>query len=191
MTDFNELMGELLELGVTAIPDMPYTASVLDRSGQILVTACNAVHISPLYTAESLAMHVLANEFDCRPDQPLTLIATAELDESSLQAIYRARHHGIYITELVSGASREDIQAIWSCDPNRPLQEALKQFPDEFRNSLILHDPVLQTDCRQAFIDGHQLWADKLAPVKSWNLEQYWMTGDWLQDEWDELELGE
>ena len=187
MSEYDELMGELLELGMTVNPSAPYTACIIDGSGQLLVTTCNALHISPLYTAESLALHMIASEFDCQPNQALTLIATAELDESSLQALYRARHKGINVTQLISGASRADIKAIWKCDTNRPVQEALKQFPKDFRNSIILHDPVLQDDCRDAFAEGGEIFRDDQTPVKSMDLDQYWMTGDWLMNDWDDL----
>lgn len=188
MNDFNELMGELLELGMTANPAAPYAACLVDGSGQILVTTCNAVHISPLYTAEALALHVIASEYDCRNNQPLTLVATAEMDESSLQALYRAHCQGINVTELVSGASRADIKSLWPSDTNRPVHEAIKQFPETFRKHLTLHDPVLQEDCREAFAEGHAMVKDGQTPIKSLDIDQYWMTGDWLMDDWNEVE---
>ena len=191
MSDFNELMGELLELGMTANPASPYTACIIDGSGQILVITCNAVHISPLYTAEALALHIISSEFDCCSGQALTLISTAEIDENSLQALYRARCKGINITELVSGATRADIKSIWACDSNRPVLEVLKQFPETFRNSITLSDPVLQDDCRKAFAEGREILKDGLAPVKSLNIGDYWMTGDRLLDDRDESEPDE
>ena len=189
MSDFNELMGELLELGMTANPASPYAACIIDGSGQILVTTCNAVHISPLYTAEALALHIIASEFDCQSNQPLTLVSTAEIDDASLQALYRARSRGINVTELVSGASRADIKGVWECDSNRPALEVLKQFPETFRNSITLHDPVLQDDCREAFTEGKEIMKDGQAPVRSLDIDQYWMAGDWLLDDWNELDL--
>ena len=187
MSDFNDLMAELLELGLTASPVRPFTACIMDASGQILVTSCNAMHISPLYSAENLALHILASEYDCRPDFPLTLVSTAEPDDGSLMAWYWARSRGIQLTELVYGATREDIQGIWSDDPCRPLQTALEQFPAPFRDSLTVHAPVLREECREAFAGGAELALSGEAPVNSLDLAQYWMTGDWLMDEWDEL----
>ncbi|OED50077.1 hypothetical protein ACH42_01475 [Endozoicomonas sp. (ex Bugula neritina AB1)] len=191
MSNFKELMGELLELGMTANPASPYAACLIDGSGQILVTTCNAVHISPLYTAEALAIHIIASEFDCHSDQPLTLVATAEIDESSLQALYRARRRGINVSELVSGASRADIKSIWTSDTNRPAQETLKQFPVAFRNSITLHDPVLQDDCREAFTEGRAVLDDGQVPIKSLNIDEYWMLGDWQLDDWETLEMND
>ena len=186
MNDFTELMGELLEIGMTANPTTPYTACIIDHSGQILVTACNATHISPLYTAESLALHVITSEYDCQLEQQLTLIATAEMDDSSLNAIFRARRHGVNITQLVYGATRQNIKAIWNNDPNRPIMESMKQYPADFRNSISINAPVLQEDCQEAFAEAQKIIEEGQVPVKSLDLDQYWMAGNWLMDEWDD-----
>ena len=187
MSDFNELMGELLELGMNANPTCPFTACIIDSSGQILVTTCNAIHISPLYTAESLALHILTSEYHCTPEQPLTLVSTAEPDTSSLTALYRARWLGINITGLVYGAPREDIIKIWPDNPDQSLKAALDRFPASFRESLTIHPPVLREECSDAFGEGNELKKSGEAPVKSLDLDQYWMTGDWLVDDWDDL----
>ena len=187
MSDFNELMGELLELGMNANPTCPFTACILDASGQILITTCNAVHISPLYTAESLALHILTSEYHCTPDQPLTLVSTAELDTSSLMVLYRARWLGANITELVYGATRDDITNIWPDNPDQKISDVLARFPAEFRDSLTIHPPVLREECSDAFNEGHELRKSGEAPVKSLDLDQYWMTGDWLVDDWEDL----
>ena len=187
MSDFTEFMGELLELGMNANPTCPFTACIIDGSGQILVTACNATHISPLYSAESLALHIIASEFDCSTDHPLTLVATAEMDESSLAALFRAKRRGINITELVYGASREDLKKIWKDDPSRSLSIALESYPKPFRDSLTIHPPVLREECVDAFSEGAELKRSGEAPVKSLDLDQYWMTEDWLLDDWEDI----
>ena len=187
MPDFEELMGELLELGINANPTCPFTACILDSSGQILVTTCNAIHISPIYTAENLALHVIASEYDCTPEYPLTLISTSEPDDSSLMSIFWARHQGIHIAEVVFGATRDDIKGVWPDDPNRPISAALENFPSHFRGSLKIHAEILRDECRDAFAEGGELKKSGHAPVKSLELDQYWMTGDWLVDDWDDL----
>ena len=46
MQEYEELMGELIELGITANPVCPFACCIIDPCGQILVTAANAMHIS-------------------------------------------------------------------------------------------------------------------------------------------------
>lgn len=184
MSDYTELMGELIELGVNANPAWPFTACVVDASGQILITTCNANHISPLYTAEGLALHLLASEFDCQLRHPLTMITTAEPDDLSLMALYWARHRGINITELVYGATRKDIRAIWEDDPSQGLDKGLQKFPFTFTESLTLSGCVLQSECREAFEEGQALFRNDDDPVRSMDIDQYWMAGDWLVDDW-------
>lgn len=186
MSDYTELMGELLELGIDANPAFPFTACILDSSGQILVTACNACHISPLYTAEGLALHLLASEFDCHRKQSLTLITTSEPDDLSLMAIYRARCLGIHIDEIIYGAARADLKKIWPEDPSQGLDENLIRYPDDFRNSLTIHGRILSDECGEAFEEGKAMFDRGDDPVRSMDIDQYWMTGDWLIDDWEE-----
>ena len=186
MSDYTELMGELLELGINANLALPFTACILDSSGQILVTACNACHISPLYTAEGLALHLLASEFDCHKKQPLTLITTSEPDDLSLMAIFWARCQGIHIDEIIYGVSRASLKKIWTQDPSQGLDENLKRYPDDFRNSLSIHGQILADECYEAFEEGKAMFDRGDDPIRSMDIDQYWMTGDWLIDDWEE-----
>lgn len=186
MSDYTELMGELLELGVNANPASPYTACILDASGQILITACNACHISPLYSAEGLALHLLASEFDCQQKQPLIMITTVEPDDLSLMAIYRAHCQGTHIDEITYGASRAVLKKLWPSDPSQGLAESLKHFPDEFSTGLNIHGQVLADECLEAFKEGKDMFDRGDDPVRSMDIDQYWMAGDWLIDDWEE-----
>ncbi len=190
MSDYTELMGELLEIGVNANPAFPFTTCILDSSGQILVTACNACHISPLYTAEGLAMHLLSSEFDCHQKQSLTLITISEPDDLSLMAIFWARCRGIHINEIIYGVSRADLKKIWTEDPSQSLDENLKRYPDDFRKSLAIHGQILAKECCEAFEEGKAMFDRGDDPVRSMDIDQYWMTGDWLIDDWEE-EIGQ
>ncbi|MFK0570200.1 hypothetical protein [Endozoicomonas sp.] len=186
MSDYTELMGELLELGINANPALPFTACILDASGQILITACNACHISPLYTAEGLALHCIASEFDCNHRQSLTLLTTSEPDDLSLMAIYWARCQGIHINEIIFGVSRSSLKKIWPEDPSQGLDENLMRYPDDFRKSLTVHGLVLADECYEAFEEGKAMFDRGEDPVRSMDIDEYWMTGDWLLDDWEE-----
>ena len=186
MSEFDELMGELLELGANANPALPFTACILDKSGQILVTACNACHISPVFTAEGLALHSLFSEFECQ-QQPLTLITTAEPDDLSLMAIYWARHHGVNISHIVYGVSRSKLRTLWPDDPSTGLDSSLQRFPASFKESLSIEGSVLEDEALDAFEEGKAMSDRGEAPLKSRDIDEYWMTGDWLLDDWDDI----
>ena len=188
MSEYTELMGELLELGANANPAFPFTACILDTSGQILVTACNACHISPLYSAEGLALHSLASEFDCRQNQPLILLTTAEPDDLSLMAIYWARHQNINISEIIYAVPRSKLKSLWPDEPSSGLDESLKRFPESFRNSLKIEGNVLAEECFDAFEEGKSMLDQGALPLRSLDIDQYWMTGDWLLDDWEDFE---
>ncbi|MDB2384356.1 hypothetical protein N9V90_00710 [Endozoicomonas sp.] len=176
-------MGELIEMGISTNPLHPFTACIIDPCKQILITSCNATHISPLYTAEALALHMLATHYHCGPEQPLTLISNCEPDNGSLLAIYRASLQGIIIKEVVYGATRDDIKTVWPSDPNLPTAEYIKHFPADFAKNLSLKEPVLQAECREIFQEGAAMQAQGEFAVLSKDLDQFWMSGDWLMDE--------
>ncbi|MGB0360973.1 MAG: hypothetical protein ACPGEF_06175 [Endozoicomonas sp.] len=188
MSEYTELMGELMELGANTNPALPYTACILDTSGQIMVTACNAGHISPLYSAEGLALHSLAREYDCRQSQPLILLTTAEPDDLSLMAIYRARHQDINISEIVYAVPRYKLKTLWPDEPSSGLDESLQRFPECFRSSLKIEGNVLGDECFYAFEEGKSIFDKGESPLRSMNIDQYWMNGDWLLNDWAEIE---
>ncbi|WP_263079444.1 hypothetical protein [Endozoicomonas sp. Mp262] len=183
MVDHTEIMGELIEMGINTNPVLPFTACILDPCKQILVTSCNAMHISPLYSAEGLALHMLAGNFHSDDNQHLTLITTCEPDNGSLLAIYWASLQGIRISEIVYGATRDDIKASWPDDPGLPFSDYLGHFPAAFRNSLKLTGPILQPECREIFQEGHDMEKQGSYPVLSMDIDQFWMPGDWLMDD--------
>ena len=141
------------------------------------------MHISPVYTAEGLSLHMLAGNFKSHTEQLLTMITTCEPDNGSLMAIYWASHWGINIHEIVYGATRDDIKAVWPEDPSLPSQEYLKHFPESFTRDLKLTGPILQGECREAFQEGCNMKSQNTAPVLSMDIEQFWMPGDWLMED--------
>lgn len=180
MQEYEELMGELIELGLTANPVCPFASCIIDPCGQILVTAANAGHISPLYSAEGLALHQLALNYRCRPDQKLVLLTNAEPDHASMGALIWARCYGINISKIVFGLSRPKLKEIWTCDYSYRAEEVLARLGSDSESKPELIGPILEEDCIEAFEDGKSIHDQGESPVLSRDLDEFWMAGDWM-----------
>ena len=180
MQEYEELMGELIELGITANPVTPFACCIIDPCGQILVTAANAMHISPLFSAEGLALHMLAGNYHCKPEQKLTLVTNAEPDSGAMTAIVWARCNGITISRIIFGASRAGLKQIWECDFSLSAEQMLETVAQEHRPELT--GQVIEEDCLKSFREGKKLKEEGDTPVMSLDLDDYWMAGDWLLD---------
>lgn len=180
MQEYEELMGELIELGITANPVCPFACCIIDPCGQILVTAANAMHISPLYSAEGLAIHMLAGNYHCKPEQELTLVTNAEPETGAISAMIWAKCCGINISRIIYGASRAGLKQIWECDFSPSSEEILAGVPEADRPEL--SGPIIEDDCLESFKEGKDLKDEGSTPVLSLDLEDYWMAGDWLLD---------
>lgn len=180
MQEFEELMSELIELGIIANPVSPFACCIVDPCGQILVTATNAMHISPLFSAEGLAVHMLAGNYHCKPEQKLTLVTNAEPESGALSAVLWAKCSGINISRIIYGASRHGLKEVWSCDFSFSAEEVLARIPKEHRPEMI--GSIIEKDCIDSFKEGKALHDDGGYPVLSLDLDEYWMAGDWLQE---------
>ncbi|MGI9274295.1 MAG: hypothetical protein ACR2PT_05475 [Endozoicomonas sp.] len=183
MQEYEELISELIDLGISSNPVCPFTCCILDSSGQILVTAANAMHISPLFSAEGLALHMLAGHYRCRLEQELTLVTTAEPECGAISAMSWGQFSGINVARIVYGASREKLDKLWECDFSPGAREMVDRLPDKIVKKPELSGPVLEDDCMEAFDEGKKLYDAAEMPVLSMDLEDYWMAGDWLLEE--------
>ena len=181
MQEFEELMGELIELGISANPVSPFACCVIDPCGQILVTAANAMHISPLYSAEGLALHMLAGNYHCQPEQQLTLVTNAEPEYGAMAAIIWARCcSNISISKIIYGASTQKLSELWDCGFCLSGAKMLESIPEGLRPETV--GPVIEDDCVESFAEGKALKDEKETPVLSLDLDDFWMAGDWLLD---------
>ena len=183
MQEYEELISELIELGISSNPVCPFTCCILDASGQVLVTAANAMHISPLFSAEGLAIHMLAGHYRCRPEQQLTLVTTAEPECGAMSAMFWGQTSGINISRIVFGVSREQLNTLWKCDFSPGAQEMIDRLPEKTATIPQLSGPTLEDDCMEAFEEGKKLYDESEIPVLSMDLEDYWMAGDWLLED--------
>ncbi|WP_062261673.1 hypothetical protein [Endozoicomonas arenosclerae] len=180
MQEYEEMMGELIELGINANPVAPYACCILDPCGQILVTAAHARHISPLFSAEGLALHALTQNYHVRKDQELILLTNAEPECSAMSTILWCKMHDINIAKIAYGASKQRLKELWGCPFGFEAAEILDRAGKDNENRPELIGPVLEEDCIEAFEDAKALFDQGDRPVMSLDLDEFWMTGDWM-----------
>ncbi|KEQ16134.1 hypothetical protein [Endozoicomonas numazuensis] len=180
MQEYEEMMGELIELGINANPVAPFSCCILDPCGQILVTAAYARHISPLFSAEGLALHALVQNYHVRRDQELILLTNAEPECAAMSTILWCKMHDINIAKIVFGASRSQLRELWGCTFGFESREILERADtdSEFRPEMI--GPILADDCLEAFEDAKALLDQGDRPVLSMDLDDFWLPGDWM-----------
>ncbi len=176
MDNHEFIIRELLEMGVDVTPGLPFAACFVDAADRVVVTACNACHISPLYPAEALAVHMLCTRYSAADGQALTLFSNAIPEPVGLGAIYWARMKGYNINQIVYGASRKVISDIWN-DKDVPCSELIAHLK---ASGVEIVGPVIEDECRNVFEAGKGLIEGGECPVLSLELEDFWMAGDWL-----------
>ena len=181
MQEYEELMGELVELGINANPVAPFVTTIIDPCGQILLTACNAMHISPVFSSEGLAIHLLAQNFHYKPDHALTMITTAEPESGAMSNILWGHCYGLNIEKIVYGCARKGLNEIWGCSNGFSASEVIDRL-DSKNGKPQLIGPVIEAECLQAFEDGKQMLDQKTRPVLSSKLDDFWLPGDWMLD---------
>ena len=124
----------------------------------MLVIAANAMHISPLFSAEGLALHMLASHYRCRPEQKLTLVTTAEPECGAMSAMFWGQTSGINIARIAYGASRERLNKIWECDFSSSAQDMIDRLPRKAATIPELSGSILEDDCLEAFTMKMQLY---------------------------------
>ncbi|WP_448217195.1 hypothetical protein [Endozoicomonas sp. 2B-B] len=180
MQEYEEMMGELIELGINANPVAPFSCCILDPCGQILVTAAYARHISPLFSAEGLALHALAQNYHVRRDQELILLTNTEPDCAAMSTILWCNMHDINIARIAYGASRISLKELWDCSFGFEAVEILDRAGKDNKYRPELIGPILEDDCLEAFKDARALSDQGDRPVLSLDLHDFWIPGDWM-----------
>ena len=180
MQEYEELMGELIELAISANPVAPFASCIIDPCGQILVTAANACHISPVFTAEGLALHMLTENFHLNSNHKLTMLCTAEPDFGSMAALLYAKCYGVNVSKIVFGLSRPKLKEIWSCDISYRAEEIIARLGDDCTSKPELIGPLLENESYQAFEDGKTQHDQHEAPALSKDIDEFWLPGDWM-----------
>ncbi|WP_461536938.1 cytidine/deoxycytidylate deaminase family protein [Spongorhabdus nitratireducens] len=189
MTD-EFLIGQLLNVGKELNPAWPFAACIVSADGTPLVTAANATHISPLFTAEGLAIHMLASEYSIKPGADLTLYTTAEPEALGMAALYWSIVcNNIPLNGIVYGATREDC---WGFCGQKDIALGCTDMLERFHNipEIDVTGPMLRERCKKVFTTARQEAAETGEPPLSLDMEDFYIIGDWMPDE-DDNELSE
>lgn len=107
-------MRSLITFAKERNPIWPFAAMILNNSGDCLIKATDCAHISPLYHAESLAIHQLITQANAKNMTGLTLLSTIEPDPLSQSAIYWSSVvQELSIETIVFGTRLETLMALW------------------------------------------------------------------------------
>ncbi len=180
MFEHNELLLEMVELGQEVNPACPFVSCITDEWGQLLVTAVAAKHISPLYTSEQLALHLLVENYSCQPDQPLTLYSTAEITPAGVEAlIHMNLYTKIRISRHVYGAKGEDVSRLWSLCFSMNCTDMYEAFRGE-KSDIEFIGGVEKDACHAMFEEAGILFRNGSGPVLSSDLNEFCSIEDWM-----------
>jgi len=133
-------------------PVWPYATLIVDPDGNILIKATNAVHISPTFHGEIVAINALSTEYP-EVQGPLTLYTTGECCTMCQSAIHWANILGKNITTVVYGSTIETFQELWGHEINIHSKEVIRQSP---KNQVVLIGPILENECDQLYLSAKE-----------------------------------
>jgi len=113
--DIKNYMQEAVSFAKKVNPIWPFAALIIDNNNKnILIKTTDCAHISPLFHAESLALHILVTKSNVKSFNTLTMVTTAECDVLSMSSIYWARVvHDIEINRICYGVPLKKINDLW------------------------------------------------------------------------------
>ncbi|MCH9631909.1 MAG: hypothetical protein S4CHLAM6_02310 [Chlamydiae bacterium] len=126
----------------------PFAAAITTKEGKILCKATDCAHISPLFHAETLAIHALVTH-NFKKQDGLILYSTTEPDLLSLTALYWAQiTHELKFDKIVYGADALTIQELWAFDLNMPVKKS-QDIIDSLNIEVL--GPILEEKCNDLF----------------------------------------
>jgi len=160
-------------------PIWPFSALILDVKGKIICQTSDCAHISPLFHAEALAVHVLIQNKTkiSKPLGDLILVTTAEPDVLAQSALHWANvAHDLSVTHVYSGATLDTIQRLWPFGIDIPAKEIVER---SFNSNIALTDRIMEQECNDLFLEAKksQEQVDKNHPamgVLSTNISDFY-----------------
>jgi len=148
-TEIGKKFIQLCDFSKKTNPIWPFAAMILDENGNELIRSTDCAHISPLYHAESLAIHILSKKLNVKNKSNLTMITTAEPDVLSMSAIYWAGIvQEIKITRVYYAVSLELISNLWPFGINIKSNEMIDRA---LNASTELIGPIFTDDVFEMF----------------------------------------
>ncbi len=134
-------------------PVWPYATLIVNQNGDILIKATNAVHISPTYHGEIVAINALSKEY---PNEtgPLTLYTTGECCTMCQAAIHWSNILGKNISTVVYGSKISTFQRLWDHEIDIHSAEVVARSA---QNKVILVGSVLEEECDALYVEAKKL----------------------------------
>jgi tRNA(adenine34) deaminase len=135
-------------------PIWPFASMLLDEKGNPLCIATDCAHISPLFHAETLAIHALISAGFERNKGKISLFSTAEPDSLSQSAIYWAKiTHDIDIAHIYYGSSLETIKNLWKFGIDISAQEIVQRSK---MSHIAFSNAICEKECDNLFFEAKE-----------------------------------
>lgn len=135
-------------------PIWPFASMIVDEEGHPLCVATDCAHISPLFHAETLAIHVLISAGLERNNGKLSLFSTAEPDSLSQSAICWAKvTHELDIAHIYYGSSLATIKNLWKFGIDIPAKEIVKRSK---MSQITFSNAICEKECDSLFFEAKE-----------------------------------
>ena len=176
MVNHEETMKAAIHYAKNHNPVWPYATFIVNASGEVLIRACNATHISPTFHGEIVAINALTKEYRGQQLGDLTLYTTGECCTMCQSAIHWSNIMDVNIKTVVYGGSISFMQTLWDHEINIHSREVVDKST---MTSVKIIGPVLQQECQQLFIQAkaNQENIDKYKPTwenMSWEITTFY-----------------
>ncbi len=132
----------------------PFSAIIVNEQNEVLIQATDCAHISPLYHAEALAIHVLVTKLKHKLPAELTMITTAEPDPLSQSAIHWGNIvHDLAIRQIYYGV---DLATIYQCWPFGIDISAAEIIDKSCQRDIQLQGGILADACEVLFQQAYE-----------------------------------
>ncbi|GEM_PF-4748096 len=134
-------------------PIWPFAAIIVNEQGKIICKATDCAHISPIFHAETLAIHALIPWKKQINLGSLALYTTAEPDVMSQSAIHWANLvHDLSIQKVCFGSSLNTIQKLWPFGIDIPAKEVIERS----HSKINLIGLINEAECNELFLTAKQ-----------------------------------
>lgn len=135
-------------------PSRPYAAIIVNAAGKILAKGVGAMHISPTFHGETVAINTLAEKFPGQILSNLTLYTTCECCPMCQTAIHWANVMGYQINTVIFGSRLDFSHMLWGHEVKLHSHEIVARSP---YHNIKLIGPVLEDECNTLFLNAKQL----------------------------------
>lgn len=145
------IMDDTIAFAKEKNPLWPFAVTVVDEKGDVVCRTTDCAHLSPLYHAEALAMHLLIQHSKKRVFKELYLYSTAEPDVLAQGAIHWSIIcHDMPVKSITYGLPQTKVEAIWPFGIDITARELIERSCVDIE----LKGPVHEEPCHALFKDA-------------------------------------